>query len=400
MRVAAIPENEQERLSALNSYDILDTLPESDFDHITKIASLVCNTPISLVSIIDSNRQWFKSRTGLDVTETPRDMAFCSHAILTPNDAFVVPNSLVDDRFHDNPLATGNPHVVFYAGIPLVTDNGLPFGTLCVIDNKPKELDASQLETLKALAQQVVRLFELRKKNMELVASRAALSEMNNDLENFAHVVAHDLKSPCNNLIMLAELMGEKYAGTVDEEGAQMLDYMKESSHTLRGLIDDILRFSKDSYLGADEKHSFSFVQMMKDVRGLLQLPSNFTITSTEDHSLIYANKTALKQVLLNLCTNAIKYNDKAEAWLDVSFMQDKSHYHFMVEDNGKGIPANSQKAVFQLFHTLGQKDRFSDSGHGVGLSTVKKLVERMGGEIKLTSEVGVGSVFSFSIKK
>jgi signal transduction histidine kinase len=397
---APLPSNEQERLSQINSYDILDTLPESDFDQITKIASQVCHTPISLISIVDSNRQWFKSRQGLSVQQTHRDLAFCSHAILTPNDIFVVPDSLKDERFFDNPLATGDPHVVFYAGVPLVNDGGYPFGTLCVIDSQPKDLDESQRETLKALAKQVVCLLELRRKNMELLRSQNALSEINTELENFAHVVAHDLKSPCNNLIMLSELLTEKYTGTIDEEGIQMLDYMKEASHTLRSLIDDILQFSKDTYIAADKRETFFFKELMEEVKQLLQLPANFHFSYTDDDSKLYANKTALKQVILNLCTNAIKYNDKEEGWTDISFMQDNGRYYFMVEDNGKGIPQNSFKSIFQLFHTLGQKDRFSQTGHGIGLSTVKKLVERLGGEIKVDSELGKGSAFSFYITK
>ncbi|MDD7913930.1 GAF domain-containing protein [Polaribacter ponticola] len=158
------PNNEEERLKILNSYNILDTLPEDEYDAITKIAAGICNTPIALVSIVDEKRQWFKSTYGLNAKETPRDVAFCAHSILQPKELFIINDANLDERFHDNPLTTQEPNVVFYAGAPLNSSEGQPLGTLCVIDNKPKELNESQKESLLLLAEQVVRLLELRKK--------------------------------------------------------------------------------------------------------------------------------------------------------------------------------------------------------------------------------------------
>jgi GAF domain-containing protein len=123
-----IPVNEQERLQALYEYDILDTIPEKDFDHLTKIASQICNTPISLITIIDSSRQWFKSNYGIDVRETGREYSFCAHAINTPQKIMVVPDSRLDERFADNPFVTGGPRAIFYAGVPLVTEDGYALG--------------------------------------------------------------------------------------------------------------------------------------------------------------------------------------------------------------------------------------------------------------------------------
>ncbi len=156
------PPNEQYRLKALESYRILDTLPEQDFDDITRIAAYVCDTPISLVSLLDPNRQWFKSHFGLQVQETPRQVSFCGHAILEPRQPFIVENARLDARFYDNPLITGDPYIVFYAGIPLITKDGHALGTLNVIDTKSRSLSSEQLEVLMALSRQVMNLFELR----------------------------------------------------------------------------------------------------------------------------------------------------------------------------------------------------------------------------------------------
>ena len=170
-----VPANEHERLQALYEYDILDTLPEADFDYLTKIASQICDTPIALITLIDTSRQWFKSTVGLDVKETDKQYSFCAHAINYPHKIMVVPDARYDERFVDNPFVKDEPRVVFYAGVPLVTQNGFPLGTLCIIDNKPRRLSDQQYEALNALSNQVVRLLELRKNNKKLLEVKEAL---------------------------------------------------------------------------------------------------------------------------------------------------------------------------------------------------------------------------------
>ncbi|MBK6294915.1 MAG: PAS domain S-box protein [Rhodoferax sp.] len=160
---APLPPVEQARLAALNEYAVLDTAPESSFDDLTQLASHIGQTPIALVSLVDGTRQWFKSRVGLDASETPREAAFCAHAILQPGQVFEVHDAHQDPRFADNPLVTGAPHVVFYAGAPLVTAEHHALGTLCVIDHVPRSLTPEQHSALQALGRHVVHLLELRR---------------------------------------------------------------------------------------------------------------------------------------------------------------------------------------------------------------------------------------------
>jgi PAS domain S-box-containing protein len=167
MTPASLPDNELDRLTALCQCRVLDTDPEKAFDDVTRLAAYICQVPIALISLIDGNRQWFKSKVGLAATETPRDLAFCAHAILQSG-IFEVPDALADERFADNPLVTGEPYVRFYTGIPLITSEGYALGTLCVIDHVPRQLSQEQKEALQALAHQVTRQLELRRNLADL----------------------------------------------------------------------------------------------------------------------------------------------------------------------------------------------------------------------------------------
>jgi len=175
-----IPKNEIQRLIALKQYQILDTLGEESFDDLTSLASQICNTPIALITLLDESRQWFKSAVGIDATQTAREVSFCGHAILN-NEIFEIPNVLKDDRFSDNPLVTGDPNIRFYAGIPLITQQGYALGTLCVIDRTARKLTPEQRQALKKLGRQVVMQIEHRLSMMK-IADMASMLERTGEI--------------------------------------------------------------------------------------------------------------------------------------------------------------------------------------------------------------------------
>jgi len=183
---APITSTEAARVAALNRYAILDSEPEQSFDDLVVLAAHICKVPMAMLSLVDDHRQWFKSRFGVQIRETPREISICTHAI-QQSDLFIVPDTLQDPRFRENPLVTGEPHVRFYAGTPLVNEDGFALGTLCVLDREPRELEVDQKEALNALGRLALRQMELRL-NLEL------LKEALNDRTREEHARELELK--------------------------------------------------------------------------------------------------------------------------------------------------------------------------------------------------------------
>jgi PAS domain S-box-containing protein len=248
-----IPDKEKERLKALKSYSILDSVAEEEFDRITELASLICGTPIALVSLIDEHRQWFKSKKGLEVRETSRDISFCQHAILD-YDTFEVENAAEDPRFALNPLVTDNPKIKFYAGYPLTDPSGFNLGTLCVIDRKPRKLSEDQLRALQLLGEEVVSQIVARKKNIE----REKLSRLFQLSIDMIGIIDNDGKftsiNPAFQRVMgrsSEEIIGHSFYQWVHKED---LDYTEKQVRKLDGVepkveFDNRIQIASGEYL-------------------------------------------------------------------------------------------------------------------------------------------------------
>jgi GAF domain-containing protein len=193
-----IHDNDAARVAALQKYDILDSEPEKAFDDLALLASYICKTPIAWISLIDEDRQWFKSKIGVAVAETPRDIAFCNVAIQQP-DVFVVPDTLLDDRFRNNPLVVSDPRIRFYAGAPLISEEGYALGTLCVVDRRPREFTTEQQEALKALSRLVLAQMEFRR---NLILLKEALTDRTKE----EHERERELKKLQEQLVKVLQL--------------------------------------------------------------------------------------------------------------------------------------------------------------------------------------------------
>ncbi len=395
-----IPAYEKERLKELKSYNILDTLSEADYNNLTAIASQICGTPIALISLVDDKRQWFKSHHGLDATETPKEYAFCAHAINYPNKDFIIEDAREDERFHDNPLVVGDPEVIFYAGIPLKGENDLPLGTLCVIDHKPRQLNDQQKKSLRALSEQVMNLMKLRKKQNQLEKALSELNGKNKELQNFAHITAHDLKSPLNTISNLIHIVRTDHSNQIPPDGLAILEMVQSSSDHLKGLINSLLEYSKNVHSVKQEKTTVNLLALKNTLEELVTSRVNCSITLKSPLEEIQTNATALEQILINLTSNAIKYNEKDEIKIEIGAVETGTHFQFYVKDNGPGIETSKHEEIFEIFKTLTAIDRFGEKGNGIGLATVKKVVEALGGTIHLESSPGKGATFHFTLEK
>jgi len=399
MKKPTIPSNELERLKALNSYKLFENLKDEDLDLITQLASDICGTKVSLVTLIDAKHQIFKSKVGLEVDKTSRDVAFCAHAINDPQKVFIVNDAREDERFKGNPLVTGDPNIVFYAGMPLSSRDGYALGTLCVIDSKPKVLSASQINALKSLAKLVQRLFESRKKSIELKQTQDQLDMHKNQADEIAYSIAHDLKNPLDSIQGFLELLQLENETTLGDEAKAYINYAKQSTQKMTGLIYEILSFAKLSNTTV-EKEVVDIESIIKNVIDL-NLPTikSENISVNYNHlPRIHTSKLLLSIVLRNLIGNAIKFRSPdRNLIIDIDVKDRKDYWTISVTDNGKGIQKQNIEKIFRPFY---KEEKNTTNGVGMGLATCKKVILTLDGKFDVESEFEKGSCFSFDLPK
>lgn len=228
----------------LQAYNILDTLPEKKYDDITYLASCICDTPIALISLLTEEKQWFKSAHGLASTETPIEQSFCLHAVNSRKENLIVADSRQDPRFQDNPLVTGEPHVIFYAGCPLVNEKGEGLGTLCVIDTKPRELTEKQLKALRILGDQVMEMLDLRKAYSDLHKASKQLATHYNTFEEIAIITNNEIKSPLTVIQMANDDLASEMQNLENSDAGELIKKSNHAVINIKTLVEKINKLS------------------------------------------------------------------------------------------------------------------------------------------------------------
>jgi signal transduction histidine kinase len=396
------PLGEADRLVALRRYQVLDTPQEPAFDRIVRLAALLLDVPIALISLVDVERQWFKARYGLDEPETPRAIAFCDHAI-RGSDILVVPDAALDPRFCENPLVTGDMHIRFYAGAPLVTPDGFALGTICAIDRAPRRLNSRDAAILAALAEQVVHELEVR----------SALGELHKfaALGRTASGVAHELNNLLQPIIGLTQLELDTLPvdGTAEQmETRESLAMILDSGKQARDVVRKVLMFARKA------KPVLAVVDLPAALRRSIasfatRLPPGIQLDHVVDANAVgfaTINQAELAEVMTNLAANAAHAMDgcgtltirvdrlelaQAAALLGIAA---GPCFRIAVADTGHGMDADTKAQVFEPFFTT----KLIGQGTGLGLSVARGVLRDWKGAIAVDSTVGSGSTFTLYV--
>lgn len=364
---------EEKRIKALQRYHIIDTPPDRSFDRLTKLAANLLKVPVAIISLVDTDRIWFKSRYGIEIQQISRNESLCGSVILS-NDLYLVENATTDSRTLNNSLVTGDFGLRFYAAVPLRTSDGFNLGTFCVIDKEPRTLTEEEIETLKSLRDVVMDQIELR------LASRTVLAQHNQIL----NTTAHDLKNPLTTIPVRADLIKMKKN---DPEMVDVLcDQIKIASLNMVRIIDELLQVgtieSGKIHLMLIKVNASFLVSNVVSMNQPLAERKNQTIHFSYDKDIyVDADEGKLSEVIDNLINNAIKYSPRDTE----IFVRVKEHDHkaiIEVEDQGLGLTAEDISRLYQRFTRLSAQPTAGENSTGLGLSIVKVLIEAHQGTI------------------
>lgn len=402
-------ENETDRLACLYSYELLDTEVEKELDELSHLAASICAAPIGLIVLLDQNRQWFKSKYGWDQKETARSFSFCHYTLLEEGNIMEIENAMNDKRFAENPLVTGDPHIRFYCGSPLVNPEGYRLGSLCVIDQKPRKLNDIQKEALEVLSKQVVTHFELHKKknllerqkeilSIEVEKRTKALKETNDELKTFIYKSSHDLRGPIATILGLACLGRQK---AKEEELKFYLEKISETGirldETLKNLL-RIMQLKEDGQMQLEELGAKEIREMILNITNSYQSEVGLDLC-IEPKLSFTTDKELLSIILKNLLDNSFKYFDErqTEKLIKIAIKEtDGNKVKIILEDNGEGIEEEISGKVYDLFFRGNRKSK----GSGLGLFIARKAIEKLNGSIHFSSIPKKETIFSVTLKK
>jgi signal transduction histidine kinase len=402
---APIPANEEERLQDVLRYHLLDTPPEQEYNDIARLASQICQTPMSTVSLIDHYRQWHKAEVGLGATEAERALSFCGHTI-AQSGVLEVQDATKDDRFHDNPFVTNDPNVRFYAGIPLVSPRGYNIGSLCVIDTKPRQLSAEQRFALEVLAKQVIKMFELRVKNKETETKNVIIEDQNQHLEEMnaiqnkiISIVSHDIRGPVASLKNIIAL--RKDDDISNEEVMEFMDtvngQLDNTLYMLTNLVEwgALLRIKNDVELKPFNLHMLVVSEM--HVQALsFSMKHNTLDNKVPEDCMVESDENMLRFMLRNLVSNANKFTENGR--ITVTAEHEAGKYRISVTDTGIGMSEEIRANLFNPARRSSRKGTRMEDGSGLGLILTMEIAHTLGTELNVDSGPGKGTCIHFLV--
>lgn len=391
---------EIQRKKALGSYEIFDTNPEKEFDDLTRLASDICDTPIAKLNLILGHRQWAKSIFGDTDHNSPRNQTVCQYTILTKK-ILEIEDLSKDDRFSSFAYVTHKPKLRYYLGAPLITPDGIAIGALCVLDYKPRKLSNHKKEQLQILANEVMGRLELRKQNKQL-------KELNEYKVDLMKMLSHDMRSPLNGIMGMANLLKEEKSPDETEE-IEMLSIIEESSVQLNHMIDEIMSYT------LMESEGFTLNKSNTDAKAIIEgmkrlyrpaakskkIDLTFEVENLDEDVSIDKNK--YEQILGNLLSNAIKFT-KTNGTISVSLKKeqvpDGSQLELKVSDDGIGMAKDVADKLFENMSNRHSRNGTSgEKSTGIGLTIVKYFVDLHKGHIHVESEINSGTTFTVTIQ-
>lgn len=414
-RMTPIPYDEVQRLASLQALDILDTGAEPAFDRITRMAAQQFGVPIVLVTLVDSARQWFKSKVGLTVNETPREDSFCQFAIMDQA-VMQVTDATKDPRFASNPLVLGDPRIRFYAGAPLTTARGFRLGTLCLIDMQPRAaLDDGQQAQLRDLADMVIREMELRRLHRligadadgignEVALALRNLREEDETLSREAQMdvvahVAHELRTPLGAMLGFAEMIKRQQFGTVgDPRYTDYAERIEECGQHLLAVLGNTLDLARAAQGG------LKLVETVVEVEEVAHLAEKLCWGELDKYGAhlafdlqsagaqISADRSQVSQMLVNLISNAARHVSKGSEIAVQARSRSDGGLDLSVIDQGCGM---TREAIREAMVPFSRGTAVAQNGHpglGIGLPLTKRLIEMHGGSLAIDSKPGEGT--------
>lgn len=393
MILAPIPSSEYLRVLNLYELGILDTPEETEFNNIVQLACCICNTPISLISLVDHSRQWFKAKKGINVSETPRDISFCGHAITLDHEFFEVEDTLRDKRFFDNPLVLESPNIRYYAGVQLISKDGFKIGMLCVNDIKPNKLNEEQIFGLKVLGNHVVKLLDMRIEKNQSEEQSVKIESQNEILRKMLSIIAHDIRGPIGALKSFFTMSGSKFIPT--ETKQKLYDISSSQVDRTLELLNNLVDWGNLLLNGPNKEINKVIVSdIVEDELNAILLYStlkgNILNNLVSESFELKIEPEVLRFILRNLISNANKFtqNGKIEVYSDSNDQFDE----IIVNDSGTGMTKDIIEALLKRDKIISTVGTSNEIGSGFGFRLIKDFMDKAGGKISIKSNVGEGT--------